>query len=288
MVRMSGVRAVFVSGLLVAALGVSWAQKDGGPPVLSEKAPPMAKDGVPPVVKIPAGSFVMGADAVVLPASVTNGFGVMSTRPEHGDFDEVPAHPVKISKPFLIGAHQVTPQEFQQFDPKYVVNDATPAYASGVSWNQAMAYCAWLTKKTGKPWRLPTEAEWEYVARAGGKGIFGASNEMPKVGVANAFGVENMEVGRPEWVMDWYGPYQPGEQVDPSGAAGGYTKVVRGGGHGLSQDGREGEGWQGDSGPGCAGAGALLCAGGESGEHGSGVCVEERAILDFVWCRLGR
>src|SRR5580704_15791998 len=114
MVRMSGVRAVFVGGLLVAALGVSLAQKEGGPPAVTEKAPPMAKDGVPPVVKIPAGSFVMGADAVVLPASVTNGFGVMSTRPEHGDFDEVPAHPVKISKAFLIGAHQVTPQEFQQ------------------------------------------------------------------------------------------------------------------------------------------------------------------------------
>ncbi len=165
MVRMSGWRAVFVSGLLVSALGVSLAQKDGGPPVVDEKAPPMAKDGVPPVVKIPAGSFVMGADAGVLPASVTNGFGVMSTRPEHGDFDEVPAHPVKISKPFLIGAHQVTPQEFQQFDPKYVVNDATPAYASGVSWNQAMAYCAWLTKKTGKPWRLPDR---------GGVGVCGA------------------------------------------------------------------------------------------------------------------
>ncbi len=72
---------------MVLALGVGLAQKDGGPPVLAEKAPAMAKDGVPPVVKIPAGSFVMGADAAMLPASVTNGFGVMSTRPEHGDFD---------------------------------------------------------------------------------------------------------------------------------------------------------------------------------------------------------
>ena len=77
----------------------------------------MANDGVPPVVKVPAGKFVMGADAVALPASVTNGFGVMSSRPERGDFDELPAHPVKISKPILMGTRQVTPQEFQQFDP---------------------------------------------------------------------------------------------------------------------------------------------------------------------------
>ena len=228
---MAGARTFGLGGLMLAALAAGMAQKDGGPAaVVGEKAPAMAKDGVPPVVQVPAGSFVMGADAVALPASVTNGFGVMSTRPEHGDFDELPAHPVKISKAFSIGVHEVTPQEFQQFDPSYVAGEATPGYAAGVSWNQAMGYCAWLSKKTGKPWRLPTEAEWEYVARAGGKGVFGAANDMPKVGVANAFGVENMEVGRPEWVMDWYGPYQPGEQVDPAGAAGGYTKVVRGGG----------------------------------------------------------
>jgi hypothetical protein len=53
---------------------------------------------------------------------------------------------------------------------------------------------------------------------------------MPKPDSANAFGVENMEVGRPEWTMDWYAPYQRGEQTDPVGAAAGLTKVVRGGG----------------------------------------------------------
>src|ERR1017187_9845135 len=66
--------------------------------------------------------------------------------------------------------------------------------------------------------------------RAGGKDIFGNSNEMPKPDLANAFGVKNLGVGRPEWTMDWYAPYQPGEQADPVGAVAGYTKVVRGGG----------------------------------------------------------
>jgi formylglycine-generating enzyme required for sulfatase activity len=234
MKQMSRVWAIGAGALMLAVLGVglsgSWAQKDGGPPPVDEKAPIMAKDGVPPVVKIPAGSFTMGADPSELSSAIVNGFGVMSPRPIHGDFDETPAHLVKISKAFLIGTREVTPQEFQQFDPSYVPNRATPAYASGVSWYQAEAYCKWLSKKTGKSWRLPTEAEWEYVARAGGKGIYGASNEMPKAGEPNAFNVINMEVGRPEWVADWYGPYQPGTQIDPVGAASGYTKVVRGGG----------------------------------------------------------
>ena len=226
------VRAIgFVTGASFLLVVAMMAQKDGAPTAATNERPPvMAKNGVPATVRVPAGSFIMGADASVLPAAVTQGFGVMSVRPDYGDFDEIPAHPVRISKAFSIGLTEVSPEEFRQFDRNYVAPSTTPAYAAGVSWQQAMAYCAWLTSKTGQPWRLPTEAEWEYVARAGGKEIFGSSDSMPKVDALNAFGVENMGVGRPEWVLDWYGPYQPGQQVDPTGAIGGYTKVVRGGG----------------------------------------------------------
>ncbi|MGA1983766.1 MAG: SUMF1/EgtB/PvdO family nonheme iron enzyme [Acidobacteriaceae bacterium] len=234
-------RPLAISALLLNALSLGIAQKDGKPAAMAGVAPPLAKDGVPAVVMIPAGSFVMGADVAPLPDSVTKGFGVMSTRPEHGDFDEVPTHPVRISKAFKIGVTEVSAAEYRMFDPSYTAGDTTQPYAAGVSWTQAMAYCAWLTKKTGKPWRLPTEAEWEYVARAGGKDIFGSSNEMPKPDTANAFGARNMGVGRPEWTMDWYAPYQPGDQTDPVGAASGYTKVVRGGGLDYRRTGGKGK-----------------------------------------------
>jgi formylglycine-generating enzyme required for sulfatase activity len=214
---------------VVCACGLL-AQKDGRPETAAGVAPPLAKDGVPALVTIPAGSFVMGADRGALSEAVTKNFGVMSTRPEHGDYDEVPAHPVRISKAFRMGLSEVSPAEYKLFDPSYEPRQATPAYAAGVSYEQAVAYCAWLTKKTGKPWRLPTEAEWEYAARAGGAKVFGGSDDMTKADVPNAFGLENMGVGRPEWVEDWYAPYQAGAQVDPVGAVAGYTRVVRGGG----------------------------------------------------------
>jgi formylglycine-generating enzyme required for sulfatase activity len=216
--------------MVFAILGIAVAQKDGRMAVTAGVARPLASDGVPASVEISAGSFLMGAGPAPLPDSVTQGFGVMSIRPERGDFDELPAHLVHISKAFRMGITQVTPAEYRLFDPSYVASDANSTYAAGVSWHQAMAYCAWLSKKTGKPWRLPTEAEWEYVSRAGGKGIFGSLNEMPKPDTANAFGLTNMNVGRPEWTMDWYAPYQPSEQTDPIGAVAGYTKAVRGGG----------------------------------------------------------
>jgi formylglycine-generating enzyme required for sulfatase activity len=206
------------------------AQKDGVLARMPGDAPPMNADGVPATVKIMPGRFRMGADVEKLPKEITNGGGVMSSRPRHGDYDEVPAHEVTLTHAFLAGVTQVSPEEFAKFDPAYKAHAATPAYAAGVSWDEAMAYCRWLTKKTGKTWRLPTEAEWEYMARAGGTQLFGATDVRLKVDEANAFGVKNMQVGRPEWVLDWYGPYEPEAQTDPLGAMGGMTKVIRGGG----------------------------------------------------------
>jgi hypothetical protein len=182
-----------------------------------------------PMARIPAGSFTMGADSSALSTAVTNGLGVMSARPDHGDFDEVPAHRVTISHPFSIATHLITAAEFQQFDPSYKPVAAYPNYAAGISYTQAVAFCEWLTKKTGKPYRLPTEAEWEYAERAGTQTPFFTGDTQPKPGEANAWGIVIGE-GTPEWVADWYGPYSADAQTDPTGPTQGYFRVVRGGG----------------------------------------------------------
>jgi formylglycine-generating enzyme required for sulfatase activity len=192
-------------------------------PLLAQSAPNI------PMAHIPAGSFAMGADDATLSPAIVNGFGVMSPRPVHGDFDEVPAHRVTISHDFSIASHLVTAEEFRQFDPNYKPVAAYPNYAAGISYNQAIAFCAWLSKKTGNPYRLPTEAEWEYVERAGTQTPFFTGDTPPKPGQANSWGVVIGE-GTPEWVADWYGPYPAAAQTDPTGPLDGYFRVVRGGG----------------------------------------------------------
>ena len=178
---------------------------------------------------IRAGSFMMGAGSKALPPAVVNGLGVMSTRPADGDWDEHPAHKVTLTHRFLMATHLVTVKEFQEFDPSYKPVPRFPGYAAGVSYEQATAFCKWLSKKTGKPYRLPTEAEWEYVARAGTQTPFFTGDTPPTPGEANPWGVVIGE-GTPEWVADWYAPYQTAAQVDPTGPLGGHFRVVRGGG----------------------------------------------------------
>lgn len=181
--------------------------------------------------RIHAGSFIMGADAKPLPASLTAAIPhIMSQRPSTGDSDEQPRHRVTLTHGFYIGVTEVTVQQFRQFDPAFKPNPRFAPYATGVSWYQAMAFCRWLSKKEGKPYRLPTEAEWEYVARAGTDTPFSDGGKPLPLDVANAWGVEDMSSGPSEWVLDWYGRYPSTPQINPVGPASGYTRVVRGGG----------------------------------------------------------
>jgi formylglycine-generating enzyme required for sulfatase activity len=148
-------------------------------------------------VKIPAGRLDMGSDA--------------------GYWDQAPAHPVTISRPFLMSATEVTVEQYRQFRPDARMVDHA-GFVAGVSWYDAIAFCEWLSQKEGRPYRLPTEAEWEYACRAGTGTPFWSGERPPEPGQAHPWGLRNLHDGVREWCQDWYGDYPAGEQTDPEGA----------------------------------------------------------------------
>jgi formylglycine-generating enzyme required for sulfatase activity/photosystem II stability/assembly factor-like uncharacterized protein len=197
--------------------------------------------------RIPAGSYTRGTGEKP-PASRAEWL--------QRDGDESPAHRVNISQPFYLGVYEVTNAQYEQFDPEHKKLRGKFGNGSGdndpvtyVTWQQAVDFCAWLSKKEGKPYRLPTEAEWEYACRAGtttaystgdtlttAQAHFGLTKDgnrlekpMP-VGSfpANAWGLHDMHGNVAEWCLDWYGPYESGDQTDPVGRADGEARVVRG------------------------------------------------------------
>ncbi len=144
-----------------------------------------------------------------------------------GDWDEKPVHKVTITQPFYIQESETSAQQYRQFDPEY---SGSSNYATGVTWREAVAFAKWLSEKEGRPYRLPTEAEWEYACRAGTTTLFSSGDTAPAEGVPNRWGVKNMHNSPVEWMQDWHGTYLAGEQVDPVGPAIGMAKVLRGGG----------------------------------------------------------
>lgn len=184
------------------------------------------------MVRVRPGSFAMGVDSTPLPKSLLAGAnGVVYDRTSaDGDFDERPVHQVTLMHAFWMSATEVTAAQFRKFRPHYTGNPYYAPYANGVSWNDAVAFCRWLSEKEGKTYRLPTEAEWEYAARAGTHTPFSSGFAPPPPETPNAWGLKNMHTGVAEWVLDWHGLYPRDPQTDPVGPAAGIAKVVRGGG----------------------------------------------------------
>lgn len=143
-------------------------------------------------------------------------------------FNEQPRHAVTITRNFQISETEITIDQFRKFRPDYPGYEKFAPYASGISWHDAAAYCEWLSKQEGKPYRLPTEAEWEYVCRAGTESVFSSGDSKPEPETANRWGVKNMHTGVAEWCRDWHGIYPEEAQVDPVGPTDGWFKVVRG------------------------------------------------------------
>lgn len=155
----------------------------------------------PVMIDIPAGTFTMGAGEEL----------------SRDYFNERPAHQVTISQPFKIAAQEVTMAEWRYFNRDTVKTTDYAPHVAGISWNDAKAYAEWLSKKTGRQFRLPTEAEWEYVARLVDKDPVGYR------------AIKGMSSGPVEWTADIFGPYSLAAQTDPTGAATGPLRVARGG-----------------------------------------------------------
>ena len=173
---------------------------------------------------------------------------------ELGRRDDETRHRVRISRPFFIGVTEVTQAQWRAVmgdNPSYLWGPSRPA--EHVSWHEAEAFCRTLSKKTGRSFALPTEAQWEYACRAGGQGAFCYGDDPRGLGEyawcqenatpektrpagtrkPNAWGLHDMHGNVREWCADWYAPFAAGEQVDPSGPARGRTKVIRGGSWGY-------------------------------------------------------
>lgn len=173
------------------------------------------------MVRVPAGKFLMGDPNP--PEQLTSRDFLLPD-----DEDERPAHEVSVTEPFYISETAITLTQFQKFRPAYSNLGQTSPYASHVSWNDAVAFAEWLSRKEHRRYRLPTEAEWEYACRAGTTTPFWSGSQPPQPGAANPWGIEDMGNGIPEWTLDWYGRYSDAPESNPSGPAFGFARVIRG------------------------------------------------------------
>ena len=187
------------------------------------------------MVKVAGGTFQMGAT---------------SEQGKDAEDDELPVHSVTLSD-YYIGQTQVTQELWQ------AVMGSNPSYFKGdnqrpvenVSWNDCQEFIEKLNRLTGKNFRLPTEAEWEYAARGGSKSRgykYSGSNNPDAVAwcddnsgdkthpvatkQANELGLYDMNGNVWEWCYDRYGDYSSNSQTNPTGASECSDRVLRGGG----------------------------------------------------------
>jgi len=162
-------------------------------------------------------------------------------------WDEKPAHKVTVSD-FHIGKYEVTQAQWKAVmgsNPSYFKGDDLPV--ENVSWNDVQEFIKKLNAQTGKNYRLPTEAEWEFAARGGNqsKGYkYSGSNNLDEVAwysgnthqtnpvgtkAPNELGIYDMSGNVLEWCSDWKAEYSSSSKSNPQGPATGFHRVFRGG-----------------------------------------------------------
>jgi uncharacterized protein (TIGR02996 family) len=182
---------------------------------------------------IPPGSFVMG-----------------SPEQEEGRRPDEVQHLVTLTRGFYLGVFPVTQREWRKVmgtNPARFRSATHPV--ENVTWDDCREFCARLSESEGRPYRLPSEVEWEYACRAGTSTAYHAGDDLaalrrvawrvyPSGGrdgrsgpvgrfLPNAFGLFDVHGNVLEFCADWYGPYPGGEPLDPEVTPG---HVLRGGG----------------------------------------------------------
>ena len=192
------------------------------------------KDGISiDMVRVEAGTFTMGATAEM----------------EDPYDDERPTHRVTLTNDYYIGKYEVTQALWKTVmgnNPSGFKGDNLPVEMVG--WDDCQEFIGKLNRITGKTFRLPTEAEWEYAARGGNKSRgyqYSGSNNLSDVAwfldnsgemthavgtkQPNELGIYDMTGNVWEWCQDWYGAYSSSSQVNPTGANSGSSRMIRGG-----------------------------------------------------------
>lgn len=183
--------------------------------------------------------------------------GTFKMGDNEGESDEKPVHQVTL-KSFSIAKTETTVLQYKTFCnatgrifPAEMTGKSDSEPIVEVSWDDAIVYTGWLAKKTGKNYRLPTQAEWEYAARGGNKsqghkysggrnldavGWYDVNSDSSTHSVANKrpneLGIYDMSGNVWEWCKDWYGPYSNAAVINPKGSTTGLCRVLRGGGWG--------------------------------------------------------
>jgi formylglycine-generating enzyme len=216
-------------------------------PVKVEPVPP------PPVYVVPPPSGVTFREPVTGMEFVLVKGGCFRMGDEDGDREERPAHEVCVDN-FYLGRYEVTQGQWKAMKGKNPSknrnSDQDPV--EDISWNDVEDFLKDLNQKTGRTFRLPTEAEWEYAARSGGRQEkwAGTNNESDIGNYAwyndnvgrgdhrpvgqkrpNAYGLYDMTGNVSEWVADWYDSsyYKESPRNNPGGPGRGGDRVYRGG-----------------------------------------------------------
>ena len=200
------------------------------------------------LVYIPPGEFMMGSSESDVDESLYIAKRDYAEAKRENFDDEKPQHRVRLSNGYWLGKYEVTQAQWRAVmgDSPSHFKDCDTCPVEKVSWDDIRVFLGKINqKKDGFEYRLPTEAEWEYAARDGTKTLYGGNGNLDEMGwygknsgskthpvgqkQANSFGLYDMHGNVWEWCEDWYGGYASGDATDPTGAASGQYRVLRGG-----------------------------------------------------------